>query len=79
MLVDRHTFQYHAQIPWPVQDSAQIDWIQGLLIIEDWLRECVGPRYANWAYNDCHALYNIGVAFKWDQDRTLFVLTWSDH
>ena len=78
MLVDRHTFQYHAQIPWPITNSAQLDWIEGLLSIESWLRECVGPRYANWAYDDCPTLYNIGVAFKWDQDRTLFVLAWSD-
>jgi len=77
MLVDRHTFPYHAQIPWPLNNSNQIDWIDGLLLIEDWLRESVGPRYANWAYHDCPVLYNIGVAFRWDQDRTLFVMTWS--
>lgn len=78
MLVDSHAFQYHAQIPWPIASSAQLDWIEGLLSIEDWLRQCIGPRYACWAYDDCRALYNIGVAFKWDQDRTLFVLTWAD-
>jgi hypothetical protein len=78
MLVDRHQFQYHAHIPWPISNSTQMDWIEGLLSIETWLRECVGPRYASWAYDDCRALYNIGVAFKWDQDRTLFVLTWSE-
>jgi len=77
MLVDSHTFQYPAQIPWPIYNSTQIDWIEGLFAIETWLRECVGPRYAQWAYNDCSELYNIGVAFKWNQDRTLFVLTWS--
>jgi hypothetical protein len=78
MLVDCHAFQYHAQIPWPSIQSDQMDWINGLLLIEDWLRESIGPRYTRWAYHDCPALYNIGIAFKWDQDRTLFVLAWSD-
>jgi hypothetical protein len=78
MLVDLHHFQYHAQIPWPISSNTQVDWVESLLHIEDWLRQCIGPRYTRWAYHDCPALYNIGIAFKWDQDRTLFVLAWSD-
>jgi len=77
MLVDWHTFQYHATIPWPNNNCYQVDWIEGLLTVEHWLKQCVGARYVNWAYSDSTVLYNIGVAFKWDHDRTLFVLAWS--
>jgi hypothetical protein len=77
MLVDWHRFPYHATIPWPIYDSDQYDWVESLITVEDWLKQCVGARYATWAYNDCDILYNIGIAFKWDQDRTLFVMTWS--
>jgi hypothetical protein len=44
--------------------------------IEGWLRERVGPRYQQWAYDDCPITYNIGVAFRWDKDKTMFILTW---
>ena len=77
MLVDWHKFPYHATVPWPIENSYQVDWVESLVTLEDWLKQCVGARYATWAYADCSILYNIGVAFKWDQDRTLFVMTWS--
>ena len=77
MLVDWHRFPYHAIVPWPNHEYQQ-DWVNSLLVVEDWLKQCVGARYAAWAYADCAVLYNIGVAFKWDQDRTLFVLAWSE-
>jgi len=76
MLVDWHRFPYNAIIPWPNHEYQQ-DWVNSLIVVEDWLKQCVGSRYTTWAYADCDILYNIGVAFKWDQDRTLFVLTWS--
>jgi hypothetical protein len=78
MLVDWHRFQYHATVPWPVFDHCQVDWIQGITVVESWLKDRVGPRYAVWAYDDCNILNNIGIAFKWDQDRTLFVLAWGN-
>jgi len=77
MLKDWHRFQYHAAIPWPNHEYQQ-DWVNSLIVVEDWLKQCVGARYATWAYSDCDILYNIGVSFKWDQDRTLFVLAWSE-
>ena len=78
MLVDHyHPFQFHATVPWPGQpDNPQVDWVWGIEQIEDWLQQCVGSRYQLWAYDDCPTTYQIGVAFKWDKDRTLFVLTW---
>jgi len=78
MLVDWHRFQFHATVPWPVLGDTQVDWIQGVYSIEEWLKQCVGPRYTAWAYDDCEILYNIGVAFRWNEHRTLFVLTWSN-
>jgi hypothetical protein len=74
MLMDWHRFDYSASVPWPTLDQ---DWYRGIEVIEQWLNMVVGPRYVQWAYDDCNILYNIGVAFRWDQDRTLFVLTWS--
>jgi hypothetical protein len=77
MLQDWHQFSYRATIPWPNLEQ-QSDWIQGLHLVEEWLVNHIGPRYQNWAYNDSAIIYNIGVAFKWDKDRTLFVLAWSN-
>lgn len=77
MLVDWHKFQFHATVPWPMPATTQVDWVQGLYSVEEWLKQCIGPRYSVWAYDDCEIMYNIGVAFRWDEHRTLFMLTWS--
>ena len=74
MLVDRHCFAYRAQIPWstdldpgsPFQD-----------VIAQWLCQQVGPRYQAWAWDDSGRVLWLGVAFRWDQDRMMFVLRWA--
>ena len=77
MLVDYHHFRFHATVPWPgTNEDSQLDWVWGVETIEEWLNNCVGPRHQRWAYDDCPITYNIGVAFKWNKDRTLFILTW---
>jgi len=78
MLVDtHHTFQYHAIVPWPGKpDNLQVDWVWGIEQIEGWLQQCVGSRHHQWAWDDCPITYNLGVAFKWNRDKTLFILTW---
>ena len=78
MLVDlHHTFQYHAIVPWPGKpDNLQVDWVWGIEQIEDWLQQCIGSRHHLWAWDDCPITYNLGVAFKWNRDKTLFILTW---
>ena len=53
-----------------------MDWEQGIREIQTWLNGNVGPWMQRWAWSDSQASSQIGVAFRWDPDRTLFVLTW---
>ena len=76
MLIDRHSFEYTASIPWPSLQQQQLDWELGIRSIEHWLVDRVGSHFTHWAWTDSGTTYQIGVAFRWDQDRTLFVLTW---
>lgn len=77
MLVDLHYFTHRAAVPWPTASDMQIDWVQGVRTIESWLNNNVGQHLLNWAWDDSNNTYYLGVAFKWDQDRLLFVLAWS--
>ena len=77
MYVDRHHFQYTARVPWPKGTSDQIDWVAGIECVENWLNSRIGSHYIKWAWHDSEFTYHIGVAFKWDYDRSLFVLTWA--
>ena len=79
MLVDLHPFIYHASVPWPsisFKDN-QLDWIKGVDTIEFWLNDHIGQRLKHWAWNDSYTGSNIGVSFRLEQHRLLFVLTWS--
>ena len=73
MLVDWHDFAHSATIPWP---CAHNDWQGGVRQLESWLQSHVGPRLTHWAWSDSGRSEYIGVAFRWDQHRLLFVLTW---
>jgi len=73
MLVDYHQFAHSATIPWPCADR---DWQQGVRHVESWLQSHVGSRLKVWAWHDSGQSQCLGVAFRWDQDRLLFVLTW---
>lgn len=75
MLVDHHGFVYSTAVPWPCHND-QMDWEVGIREIKDWLNENVGPWMQQWAWSDSHESSRIGVAFRWDSDRTLFVLVW---
>jgi hypothetical protein len=77
MLVDLHYFTHCAAVPWPNLSNSQVDWINGVRTIESWLNDNIGHRLLNWAWDDSKNNCYIGVAFKWDQDRLLFVLAWS--
>jgi len=77
MLIDWHAFQFHASVPWPKLEQAQVDWARGIHSVEDWLEGNIGSKYKQWAWSDSEFTYNIGVAFRWDQDRLLFVMVWS--
>jgi len=75
-LLDCHPFCYTVSVPWPVVDSEQPDWDLGVHLIESWLDACVGRRLTTWAWTDSADTYQLGVGFRWQQDRTLFVLRW---
>lgn len=71
MLHERHFFVYHASVPFPTTD-----WKYGINIIECWLNDSVGPHLTKWAWNMSNHPYHIGVGFKWDEDRILFLVKW---
>ena len=75
-LVDYHRFEYLATVPFPDPPKSLGYWIQGVETIEYWLRSNVGSHYERWAWADSQSSNRIGVAFRYDQDRCLFVLTW---
>jgi hypothetical protein len=77
MLIEYSRFDHYASVPWPSHAQGQLDWVWGIEQIEHWLLQHVGAHITNWAWADSGACYRIGVGFRWDQDRTLFVLTWS--
>lgn len=78
MLIDWHTFEFHASVPWPhVSNNSEILWSNGVREIECWLSQRVGERYVTWAWTNSQHNYHIGVAFRWDQDRLMFVTTWT--
>lgn len=77
MLKDWHAFPFHASVPWPQTQDNNLDWVYGVHTIESWLNQHVGHRWKNWAWDDSGRHNKIGVAFRWDQDRLLFVMIWS--
>lgn len=77
MLIDNHGFLYQASVPWPFLDGDQLDWESGVRNIETWLDRHVGPWMQNWAWSDSSEISKIGVAFRWDQDRLLFLISWN--
>lgn len=76
-LPDFHNFEYIASVPWPGLSSDQIDWVAGVVTVEDWLEHYTGPKYSRWAWNRPIEHYQVSVAFKYDKHRTLFLLQWA--
>lgn len=79
-LPDIHPFEHIACAPWPCLDQDhQIDWIDSILILEDWLDTHVGSHYSHWAYHNAGWGLKPGycsLAFKRAPDRTMFLLRW---
>ena len=75
---------YHAAIPWPrvyTPATNQQDWIESIFLVESWLETYIGPHWDNWAWTGWSLVEQVnycGVSFKYDRDRTLFLLQWSD-
>lgn len=78
-LWDHNLLPYAGHVPWPRIDyHDQQDWLASVDLVDSWLRLSVGTRWVNWAWgwatfnsqqwDQCH------VNFRWERDRTLFLL-----
>jgi hypothetical protein len=77
MLVDRHYLPFVASVPWPNNpDQPQVDWINSIGLIENWLLGNIGKHYSDWAWNWAPNPSTVSVAFRWQKDTTLFLLKW---
>lgn len=74
---DKHDFEYIADVPWPVTQDQQTDWIQGMTEVEAWLYRYSGSKHQYWAWHKAQETYHIGVAFKLATHRTMFLLTYA--
>ena len=77
-----YPFPYIAWAPWPdcrATDEDTIDWVHSIDVMETWLDTTVGARLVNWCWTcmDTPQHAALAVAFKWDRDRSLFLLRWS--
>jgi hypothetical protein len=75
---------YQAAVPWPVVYSPEThnqDWVESVALIENWLEDRIGHHWVCWTWT-CWSLVEkvnyCGVSFKYDRDRTLFLLQWSN-
>lgn len=79
-LPEYHSFEHIAVAPWPrVEDTLQLDWVDSMTMLEQWLDRYVGPHYAAWAYAQQQNLeyWQACIAFKQAKHKTLFLLTWN--
>jgi len=60
--------------------GVQIDWVEAVQTMENWLEQSVGVRYSSWVWAEHLAIssWHCGVAFHRDRDRTLFLLRWDN-
>ena len=72
MLVDKHDFEFVATVPW----ASHHDYYTLAGQIEFWLDSNIGWHHQVWAWHDSQQPYLVGVAFRWDHDRTFFLLHW---
>lgn len=76
-LPEGHNFEHIARAPWPIPQP-QIDWVDQIVILENWLDNRIGPHLERWAWarNQEHESWQACVAFKYAKHKTLFLLTW---
>ncbi len=75
-------FPHLAVAPWPIITRApgQVDWVDSIDTMEQWLERFVGPHLQRWAYATTQEqqYWQACIAFNRAQDRTLFVLRWAN-
>ena len=65
---DLHNFEYIADIHWPGRVGEQLDWITGVVSVEQWLLDYAGPKYERWAWNMATECYNVSVCLLYTSD-----------
>lgn len=73
MLPELHNFAHCASVRCP----SVSDWSHSVLTIEQWLNQFVGSHHKVWAWHTSACLYELGVAFRWQQHKLLFVMRWA--
>ena len=79
-LPEYHDFDYIALAPWPVDlGHRQIDWVNAIDTLEDWLQKYTGPHLVEWAFGTCREqhYWEACIAFRRERNKTLFLLTWA--
>lgn len=67
---------YRATVNWAtLQPQVQIDWVDLVLTVEEWLDANVGAKGTTWDWMDHTACTQVG--FLREQDCTWFNLRWS--
>jgi hypothetical protein len=80
-LPEYHDFEHLAVVRWPhIPRHGQGDWIDSILVIEDWCNQFIGPHHSEWAYGQQQDLeyWQACVAFRQARSKTLFLLKWSE-
>ena len=77
-LPEYHDFLYIARAPWP-NLRPQVDWVDQISTMSDWLDYYVGPHHKVWAWTteQEHQTWEACVAFKLAKHKTFFLLTWT--
>lgn len=78
LTADPHNFEHLAQVPWPQFNHFQLDWVQAMDSLEQWLERHIGPHNQEWAY--AHQRYDYWcahIAFRQARSKTLFLLAWT--
>ena len=79
-LPEYHEFEHIAIAPWPVNlSSHQIDWVNAIETVEEWLHKYTGPQWQEWAFatSQEQQYWEACIAFRREKYKTLFLLTWT--
>ena len=71
-------FAYQAACPWP-RPQPQIDWVDSVIVMEEWLDQHIGPHgeYWVWNFDENQTKSEARIAFSKAKYRTLFLLQWA--
>lgn len=69
-------FKYVAQVNWP-RPQPQLDWIDQVIAMENWLNLHVGDGRWLWAQESIDNPGQACIAFKYAKHKTLFLINYS--